>query len=223
MVSVGGDAEVEVSPREASESDLEPMRRCLAEAFEDDPVSVFLFPDEISRRARLESFYRLILGLMTEHGAIYTDDLVRSVAVWQAPAARKQTLLDRILGALITFAELRTSSLRALELQRAVAQAQIGEPHWYLALLGTGPAHQGQGIGSAMLRPILERCDATRLPAYLESSKEQNLGFYERHGFRLTQELRVRDGPKLWAMVREPAIEPDPSLNRPAGPAEQQP
>ncbi len=215
---VSGCGDVEVSPREASESDRGAMQRCLAEAFEDDPISAYLFPEVSSRRARLESFYRLILGLMTQQGAIYTDDLVRGVAVWQAPASRKQTLVDRVLGALITVVELRTSSLRALELQRTVARTQITEPHWYLALLGTGPAHQRKGVGSAMLQPILSRCDADGVPAYLESSKEQNIAFYEHHGFRVTQELQVRDGPTLWSMTRTPATWP--ALNRRAGPAE---
>ena len=45
------------------------------------------------------------------------------------------------------------------------------EPHHYLALIGTDPAHQGRGIGTALLEPVLARCDAEGLPAYLESSK----------------------------------------------------
>ena len=43
-----------------------------------------------------------------------------------------------------------------------------------------------------------------RVAAYLESSKEQNIDLYARHRFRVTQELRLPDGPKLWAMWREP-------------------
>ena len=53
------------------------------------------------------------------------------------------------------------------------------------------------------MAPILARCDDERLPAYLESSKEQNIPFYERHGFRVQQELEIAGGPTLWAMVRE--------------------
>jgi ribosomal protein S18 acetylase RimI-like enzyme len=76
------------------------------------------------------------------------------------------------------------------------------ELHWYLAVLGTEPACQGQGIGSALMAPILERCDREGLPAYLESSKESNIAFYSRHGFEVTGEIRLPDGPPVWPMWR---------------------
>jgi len=33
--------------------------------------------------------------------------------------------------------------------------------------------------------PILEHCDSEGMPAYLESSKESNIAFYRRHGFKV--------------------------------------
>ena len=59
------------------------------------------------------------------------------------------------------------------------------EPHWYLPFIGVDPVRQGQGIGAALLRPILEKCDAERLPAYLESSNPRNRPLYQRHGFEM--------------------------------------
>ena len=38
--------------------------------------------------------------------------------------------------------------------------------------------------------------------AYLEATSEQNRRLYERHGFVATAELRLPDGPSLWAMWR---------------------
>jgi GNAT superfamily N-acetyltransferase len=77
-------------------------------------------------------------------------------------------------------------------------------PHWYLAILGTEPAAQGQGLGSAMLGPVLEECDRDGVAAYLESSKDRNLAFYGRHGFQVTEEWRLPRGPRVWGMWREP-------------------
>ena len=72
-------------------------------------------------------------------------------------------------------------------------------------MLGTEPASQGKGIGSALMQPILDRCDSEGLPAYLESSKDTNIPFYSRHGFEVTGEIKIgKDGPMVWPMWRTP-------------------
>jgi ribosomal protein S18 acetylase RimI-like enzyme len=78
------------------------------------------------------------------------------------------------------------------------------ERHWYLPVLGTDPAHQGRGVGSALLTPVLARADAEGLPVYLESSKEKNIPFYRRHGFEVVSTIRLEDGPAIWPMLRTP-------------------
>ncbi len=54
------------------------------------------------------------------------------------------------------------------------------------------------------MEPMLQRCDDEGVGAYLESSKERNVAFYGRHGFRVTRELRFPRGPRLWLMWRDP-------------------
>jgi len=78
------------------------------------------------------------------------------------------------------------------------------KPHFYLSVVGTDPEQQGGGIGSALLTPVLERCDLDQTAAYLESSKESNLSFYARHGFAVTKRIELPEGPPLWLMWREP-------------------
>ena len=78
-------------------------------------------------------------------------------------------------------------------------------PHWYLQTLGVDPPHQGQGIGGQTIQPVLREADMSRLPCYLESSKERNVPFYEKHGFQVVKEDRLgKDGPRFWTMLREP-------------------
>jgi GNAT superfamily N-acetyltransferase len=93
----------------------------------------------------------------------------------------------------------------AIQVIQSVEHHHPQTPHWYLAVLGTDPPEQGKGVGSSLLSPVLERCDEEALPAYLESSKEENVPFYARHGFEVTKTVDLpRGGPPLWLMWREP-------------------
>ena len=93
--------------------------------------------------------------------------------------------------------------------QRGLAVMEEGHPrtaHYYLDSLGVVPEWQGRGIGSALLAPVLERCDAERMPAYLNAGSARSRDLYARHGFEVTEEFRLPDGgPPLWRMWREPA------------------
>ena len=62
-------------------------------------------------------------------------------------------------------------------------RAHPAEPHWYLAAIGSDPTVRGQGFGQVLMRSRLQRCDAECCPAYLESSKPENVPYYERFGF----------------------------------------
>ena len=190
--------------REARPSEFPSLCKCLSHAFEDDPIAVFLFPNARTRCGRLASFYRQVLPMLAGHGAVYTEPELRGAAVWQAPSPPRPGPVGELLGTLAMLLALRTSSLRARQLSRVVARCHPRTPHWYLAILGTNPAEQGRGIGSILMAPVLERCDAEGLPAYLESSKRENIPFYQRHGFSLTGELQIEAGPTLWPMLRNP-------------------
>lgn len=196
-----------IAVREAVRADRAAICACLARAFETDPVSCFLFPREASRRQRLGSFYRFVLDLLSQHGAVYTDERVRGAAVWRAPSPPSIRSLHAVRDGARMLLRLRSSVGRAFTLEQIVGPARPVTPHWYLALIGTDPCEQGRGVGSSLLAPVLARCDREQLPAYLESSKAENLPFYERHGFRVTEELRVPNGPRMWPMLRAPRRE----------------
>jgi len=202
-------SDADVGVHEALRSDCRAVTESLARAFEDDPVSNFIFPNDRTRLARLGAFYREIIRVTRPDGAIYTDAGVRGAAIWRPPSPPAPGRLRAVLDGLRMLRVLRRSVSRAMLLEQAISSARPREPHWYLAILGTDPRHQGCGVGSSLVEPVLRRCDAAALPAYLESSKEENIPFYQRHGFRVTRELTVPEGPTLWSMLRSPgASEP---------------
>jgi ribosomal protein S18 acetylase RimI-like enzyme len=75
------------------------------------------------------------------------------------------------------------------------------EPHYHLQFLGVRPESQGTGIGTALLRAMLDHCDLEGVAAYLEADERSKL-LYLKHGFEATAELRLREGPSFWPMWR---------------------
>jgi GNAT superfamily N-acetyltransferase len=85
---------------------------------------------------------------------------------------------------------------------RALDALHPREPHWYLGTLGVDPEVQGRGVGSALLAAWLAGADRDGLPAYLETDRERNVGFYARAGFELAGETQVL-GVRIWRMWRQ--------------------
>lgn len=83
--------------------------------------------------------------------------------------------------------------------------AYAAGPHWYLSALGVEPQRQGQGLGGALMQPILARADAQGLPCYLETHRPGNVQLYQRHGFQICCHTEEPGHPVLvWAMLRPP-------------------
>jgi len=191
--------------RRITERDVDELARVLARAFEDDPLSGYMFPRDRARLRRLRRFFRLQLNsVFLPRGEAYTTDAIEGGALWIPPVRGRPQVSDIVT-------QLRLVALvgrRIPAAGRLIALLESHHPrsqHYYLGTLGTEPARQGHGVGSALLAPVLQRCDAEGIPAYLESSKEKNVPFYARHGFVVTEELQVPSGgPRLWLMWREP-------------------
>jgi GNAT superfamily N-acetyltransferase len=194
------------APRRAEAEELPELARTLARAFLDDPVAAWSCRPAALRPRVLERVFGMRLRDLQAHGEIWTTDGLESVAVW-TPPGRWQTTTRQDMAYATTLLHPRLL-LRMPMVVRGLLGAQRVHPpeppHWYLAILGTDPAAQGRGLGSATLTPVLAECDRDGLGAYLESSKESNLDFYARHGFRVSGERRLPRGPRLWPMWRDP-------------------
>lgn len=69
--------------------------------------------------------------------------------------------------------------------------------------LGVEPSRQGQGIGSWLIAPMLQRALSASLPCYLETMTELDVAFYRKNGFKVAREVDLIPGElHMWAMTR---------------------
>ncbi len=202
---------VEPTIRHGTATDADAILRVLERALADDPFVCWLARSQ--PRA-----VRTYLGLMVRRIALpkgvvhlaMLGDEVASVALWAPPntfeltAGESLRLLPTMVSVIGAFRFSRVANALG-----EVERARPPEPRWLLTLLGTLPERRDRGLASATLAPALARCDAEHTVAVCETSRPENLRFYERHGFAVTGERPLAPrGPPSWTLCREPRRAP---------------
>ena len=191
----------------AASSDRSKLAASLASAFAEDPLFTWVTGAapgpavEAKMRIVFDAFLRADLR-RSEH-LVFSDDDAIGVAIWKAPSRWKVPTGDmlRALPAMLRALGTRTPAM--VGAFTAIEKVHPEAEHYYLEALGTRQDMQSKGVGSAVLRSMLDRCDAEGMPAYLESSNPRNIPFYARHGFETTGEIVVGKGaPTVTAMWR---------------------
>lgn len=186
-------------PRKATAESLLTVSETLALAFHDDPVVTWCIPEAPRRREILPAFFGAVAESYLGYDEIYHVDEGVSAAVWAPPAAEDdEQLVERIGRISAEYAD------RVFQVLGLMEEKHPTDPHYYLFFLGTRPEWQGRGIGSALMAPVVANCDRERIPAYLEATSERNKALYLRHGFHVTGEIQIPDGPPMWPMWRTP-------------------
>lgn len=193
------------------ESQIEAAGASMARAFFDDPIVAYMYPDETERGRLTPWHFRTFIRYGYLFGRVYTTSgQPDGTAVWFPPGETEmrgdrieEVGLDKAADVLGAAAWERFS--RVCDHVEQLHPLEVAGPHWYLPLLGVDTPRQRQGVGSALLRTVLERADDDKLPAYLWTAKERNVPFYQRHGFEVvTAGMEPTSGLKFWTCKRTP-------------------
>jgi GNAT superfamily N-acetyltransferase len=172
-------------------------------AFADDPVARWCWRDTQRYLEAFPVFVRAFAGNAFPAGSAFQINACAGAALWLPPGVGPDELaVAKVIETMVPD-ELREPLFMMLE---QMGHYHPERQHWYLPLIGVQPMHQGSGLGSVLMRPILQRCDEQRLPAYLESTNPRNIPFYERLGFRRVGRVQVGTSPVIVPMVREPVL-----------------
>jgi GNAT superfamily N-acetyltransferase len=192
--------------RKAVPDDEKQIAVALAKAFYDDPLMTWVSPDDDRRLERLERSFRLFYRrLYSPRDETYTTEDVVGAAAWFPPERVKLGVAERIRATPGLVAGFGRDLARFLRFVSLADSKHPKERHYYLPVVGVEPGSQGRGIGTALLRPVLERCDSEGIPAYLEATSPRNRACYLRNGFEDMEEVTLpKGGPPMWLMWREP-------------------
>jgi GNAT superfamily N-acetyltransferase len=198
--------------RLASRDEIPTLAAVLARAFATDPFYRYLAGEAPERSQRMRDGWTGLLRHASDGlSATYTTDDHAGVALWQPPgrtgpgfvaSLRLLPAMSRLAGGLGHLREVSRAMSFLEERRRRYAPG----PHFYLAALGVEPERQGEGIGTALVQPVLAKADAGGTPAYLETATGRNVLLYERLGFAVVEEPTLPDTDVHgWLMLRRPS------------------
>jgi ribosomal protein S18 acetylase RimI-like enzyme len=191
-----------------SDGEVEEAGQTLARAFQDDPPFVHFVPGARQRVKVLPSFFSRFARYGMLSGEVHGTADRRGIAIWlseEQPSSTRAKLagLDQLP---VIFGEVGFRRLSTfLAFMEKLHHDLMGTTHWYLAFIGVDPNCQGKGVGSALLKPTLDRAQAEGLPCYLETFLAKNVSFYRKNGFKLRSEgVEPSSKCRFWTFEREP-------------------
>ena len=163
------------------------------------------------KHAKLEQFFSIQLkDIAQPYNEVYTNSDRSAAALWIPPNQWDLNLIQQVklLPQLTKIIGLR-QLVKFIHIINLVQKHHPSEAHYYLQLIGVSPDHQGQGLASKVLTPILTKSDQHGIPCYLETATPSNVGLYRHYGFEVIFHLRdlPYDAPEIWGMWRKPTHE----------------
>lgn len=185
----------------ATATDEEAAIATLALAFAGDPMMRWSWPDPRDYLENFSAFAMAFGGMALLKGTAHRVDGCAGIALWLAPGVEPD---GRALGQLMRTTVKAEVLMEGILIMEQKMCYQPKEPYWYLPLIGIDPAHQGKGLGTALLQHALAQCDRDGSLAYLESSNPTNIGLYQRQGFEVQGRIQIGSSPELFPMLRKP-------------------
>lgn len=165
---------------------MTPEVQLLVEAFADDPLMSYFWPDPVRRRRALPLFWHSRVEARRRAGivdSVADEQGVRALVLWERPGVTppmaEPLSLIRALG---------TAAPRALAASRRIEALRPHTPHLYLAAAATAPRARGQGIGSELVR---DRIKAAAADVFAVTTNANSANIAEHMGFVPTGEVVI--------------------------------
>lgn len=171
------------------------LAELLGGAFTDDPMLVW--PFGAGRTDAIKDFFRAFDEAIAAHGWLWEAGDGLGVAAWIPPGSDEAMMdIDRSIRPALSVAKPRHA-----EMWDWIAGKFPVEPFWYLDHIAVRADHRGSGLGAALIQHGLAFAERDSVPAFLETGRPENVGYYERRGFQtVTDDDAPGGGPHIWFM-----------------------
>lgn len=177
--------------RIATPADRDAIIKTVVAAFADDPAFNWFFPTPEIYDAEAAAFVGALFDDRIGQRATWVLDgddpaISASLAIWASPE------IDAHGGADFSALSADTRA-RLATYDEATRDGLPDTPIWYLGILATHPTQWGNQYGRALMEPGLATSQESGIPAYLETTSDQNVAMYQRSGWEITAVSHLDD------------------------------
>ena len=201
--------------RKLSIADLSAAAEIMAEAYHEDPLWLYLIPNEKKRKIIEHRFFKAFLTLQFNSWEYYGVSYpLKGVALWKFPNPPKISTREKLRvlfkSGLIGFVFSRFiikyfKIVSVFNRMETLHKKYALSPHYYLSSIGVKPQYQGQGLASRLIKPILLKADKESKGVYLETLTPRNVPIYQHFGFKIMEKVEFpKENLTMWAFYRPP-------------------
>jgi ribosomal protein S18 acetylase RimI-like enzyme len=162
----------------------------LCDSFEDNKSVNYVVKQDEHRKRRIRSLMDYSYETCRAFGDVWMADDLQACALVLYPDKKKFTFRSAIWDARLALSSVGINRVGiVLKRQAAVKSFHPTQPFTYLWFIAVSKEAQGSGRGTRLLERIIHKSDVEGRPIYLETSVEQNLQWYKKHGFEIFNEI----------------------------------
>lgn len=174
----------------------------LIKAFDTNHSVNYVAKQDAKRRERIKALMDYSFEVCHLFGEIYLSDNKQACALLLFPDKQRTNLKTILLDIQLMFKCIGLSRVnKVLKRNSSIKSAYPKTETSYLWFIGVNTSEQGKGIGSQLLKEVIQLPQYQSTCMLLETSMPQNLPFYEKLGFHTYKELMFDH--KLYMMKKE--------------------
>lgn len=178
--------------KKAEYNDKDLIVNILAKSFETNQSVNYIVKQDAKRLKRIKALMDYSFEVCYLFGSVFLSDDNKACALVLYPDKKKTTIKSILLDAKLILSCVGLGNIKkTLARETMIKKILPKEPMYYLWFIGVDPAAQNTGIGSDLLKGLIEDSKLKERAIYLETSTLKNLPWYKKFGFNVYHEAEL--------------------------------
>lgn len=150
----------------------------------------YIIPQDEIRLYRIQELMAYSFDICSLFGEVMISEDKKACALILYSEQKKTTIKSIWLNIKLVMNCIGIRNIfKVLGRERKIKSIQPKNRMAYLWFIGVIPAYQHFGLGSRLMKEIIEKCTLDKRPIYLETSTTENLPWYKKFGFEIYNEF----------------------------------